>query len=80
MMQQATALAIACIRCFVFENLTEKFICLVLEEFTLVSDPAEQAKGHQLLARAELIRENPQRMVESAIPAESCILIDSCRL
>ena len=64
MMLQAIALAITCFICFAFENLTERFICLVLEEFALVGNPAEQAIGHQLLARAGLIRERPQRMVE----------------
>jgi hypothetical protein len=64
MMLQAIALAITCFQCFAFENLTKRFICLVLEEFALVGNPAEQAIGHQLLARAGLIRERPQAMVE----------------
>jgi hypothetical protein len=73
MMLQAIALTITCFICFAFENLTERFICLVLEEFALIGNPDEQAIGHQLLARAELIRERRQRMVEQAIPAQDCI-------
>ena len=79
-MLQAIALAITCFLFFAIENLTERFICLVLEEFALVGNPAEQANGHQLPARAGLIRERPQRMVESVMPAEDCLLIDSCGL
>jgi hypothetical protein len=41
MMLQAIALAITCVICFAFENLTEGFICLVLEEFALVGNAAE---------------------------------------
>ncbi len=79
-MPQAVALAITCFICFANENLTESFICLILKEFELVDNPAEQAIGDQLLARAGLIRERPQRMVEEAMPAEDCLLIDSCGL
>jgi hypothetical protein len=43
MMLQAIALAITCFICFAFGNLTEWFICLVLEEFALVGNPAEHA-------------------------------------
>jgi hypothetical protein len=64
MMLQAIALAITGFIGFAVENLTEKFICLVLEEFALDGNPVEQAIGHELLARAGLIRERPQRMVE----------------
>jgi hypothetical protein len=64
MMLQAIALAITCFICCAFENLTNWFIRLVLEEFALVGNPAEQAIGDQLLARAGLIPERPQRMVE----------------
>jgi hypothetical protein len=80
MMLQAIALAITCFIGFAIENLTESFICLVLEEFALVGNPAEEAIGDQLLARAGLIREHPQRMVESTMPAEDSLLIDSCGL
>jgi hypothetical protein len=80
MMPHAIALAIACFIRLAFENLTERFICLVLEEFALVGNPAEQAIGDQLLARAGLIRERPQRMVESPMPAEDCLLIGQCGL
>ena len=59
-MLQAIALAITCCIRFAFENLTERFICLVLEEFALVGIPAEQVSGDQLLARAGLVRERPQ--------------------
>jgi hypothetical protein len=64
MMLQAIALAIACFICFAYENLTNWFIRLVLEEFTLVGNAAEQAMGVQLRARAGLILGRPQRMVE----------------
>jgi hypothetical protein len=80
MMPQAIALAIVRFICFALENLTERFICLVLEEFALVGNPAEQAMGDQLLAIAGLIPERPQRMVEYAMPAEDFLLIDSCGL
>ena len=79
-MPQAIDLAIACFLCLAFERLTERFICLVLEEFALVGHPAEEAMGHRLPARAGLIRERPQRMVETAIPAEDCVLIGRCGL
>jgi hypothetical protein len=46
------------------ENLIEIFICLVLEKFAFVGTPAEQGIGDQLLARAGLVHEPPQRMVE----------------
>ena len=42
MMLQAIALAITCFICFAFENLTETFICLVLEKFELLGIPANQ--------------------------------------
>jgi len=70
MMLQVIALAIRCLIGFVFEDLAKSFICLVLEEFALIGNPAEQAIGHQLLARAGLIRERLQRMIEQAMPAE----------
>ena len=79
-MLQAIALATTCFICFAFENLAERFICLVLEEFALVGKPAEEAISHQILARARLIRERPQRMVEQAMPVEDFLLIDSCGL
>jgi hypothetical protein len=41
-MPQAIALAIAWFACLVFDNLTERFIHLVLEEFALLGNPAEQ--------------------------------------
>ena len=44
-MPQAIALAITCLACFVFDNLTERSIGLVLEEFALVGNPAEQVMG-----------------------------------
>ena len=75
-MPQAIALAITWFMCFVFENLTNKFICLVLEEFPLVGNPAEEAIGHQLLARARLIRERPRPVVEQTMPETDLILID----
>ena len=80
MMLQAIALAITSFSGFAFENLTGRFIRLVLEEFALVGNPVEQAIGHELLARAGLIRERPQRMAELAMPAGDCLLIDSCGL
>jgi hypothetical protein len=46
------------------EILTERFIRLVLEKFALVGNPAQQLIGDQLLARAGLIQERPQGMVE----------------
>ena len=79
-MLQAIALAITRFACFAFESLSERFICLVLEEFALVGNPAEQVIGDQLLARAGLLHERPQRMVEEAMPAEDCLLIDWCGL
>jgi hypothetical protein len=63
-MLQAIAVAITCFICFAFENLTERFICLVLEESSLVGNLAEQGIGDQLLARAGLIHERSQGMVE----------------
>ena len=63
-MLHAITLAITCFMCFALESLTERFICLVLEEFALVGNLAEQVIGRQLMARAGLIRERPQRMVE----------------
>ena len=80
MMPQAIALAITCFVCFDVENITERFICLVLEEFALVGNPAEQATGYQLLTRAGLIRGRLQQMVEYAMPAEDCLLIVPCGL
>jgi hypothetical protein len=80
MMLQAIALAITCVVGFAFDNLTESFICLILEEFALVVNPAEQAIVHQLLDRAGLIRESPQRTVEQAMPGEDCVLIGLCGL
>jgi hypothetical protein len=44
-MLQAIALAITCLICFVLENLTERFIRLVLEKVALVGNPAEQVIG-----------------------------------
>src|SRR5258707_9545546 len=64
MMLQAIALAITCFIWLASEALAERFICLVLEELALAGNPAEQSTGHQLLARAQLIRERPRRMVE----------------
>ena len=63
-MLHVIALAIARFIRFAFENLTEKFICLVLEESRFVGNPAEQAIRHQLPARAGLIRESPQLTIE----------------
>jgi hypothetical protein len=73
MKQQAIALAITRFIRFVFENLAERFICLVLEEFALVGNLAEQEIVHQLLARAGRTGERPQRMVDSTMPAEDCL-------
>ena len=79
-MLQAIALTITCFICFALENLTERFIRLVLEESALVGNRAERAIGHQLLARAGLIRERPQGMVEQATPTVDYQLIDFCGL
>jgi hypothetical protein len=59
-MLQAIAIAITCFIGFASENLTESFIRLVLEEFAVVGNPAEQVSGDRLLARAGLVRERPQ--------------------
>jgi hypothetical protein len=56
------------------------FIRIVLEKSAVFGNPAEQAIGEQLLARGARIHERPQRMVESAIRADDCLLIDSCGL
>jgi len=37
-MPQTSVLAITCFLCFALENLTEMFICLVLEEFAPVGN------------------------------------------
>jgi hypothetical protein len=44
-MLQAIALALTCPSWFAFDNLIERFIGLILEEFALVGNPAEQAIG-----------------------------------
>jgi hypothetical protein len=44
-MLQTIALAITRSLCFAFEDLPERYIRLVLEEFALVGNPAEQVKG-----------------------------------
>ena len=49
---QAIVHAINCFVCLAYEDLTEKSIRYVLEEFALVGDPAEQVRNDQLLARA----------------------------
>jgi hypothetical protein len=63
-MLQAIAIAIACCLCFVLESLKATFIRLVLEKSALVGSPAEQVMGDQLLARAGLVHERLQRIVE----------------
>jgi hypothetical protein len=80
MMPQVIALAIRCFIDFAFENLANWFIRLVLEEFALINNAAEEAMGDQLLVRARLSHERPRRMVEQTIPADDCLLIDSCGL
>ena len=60
--------------------LSERSTRAVLEKFALIDNPAEQVIGDRLVARAELIRERPQGMVEQAMPAEDCLLIDLCGL
>jgi hypothetical protein len=76
MKPQATALAITCLIGFAFNNLAERFIRLVLEEFALLGNPTEKAIGHQLPARVGLTGERPQRMVEYAMPVEDNLEID----
>jgi hypothetical protein len=41
MTPQAIALAIACLVCFAFQWLAERFICLVHEELTLLGNLGE---------------------------------------
>jgi hypothetical protein len=80
-MLHAITLAITCFTCFAFEHPMKQFIPLVPEEFSLAGNPAEQSVARQLLPRAELIHEQPERMVEEAMPgAGSLILIDLCGL
>ena len=80
MMQQATALAITCVKSLVFENRTEKCIRPVLEEFALIRNPAEHTMARQLQPRAGLVREHPRPMVEwAATMGGTLILIDSVR-
>jgi hypothetical protein len=54
--------------CLAFENLIERFIRPVLEEFAIVGKPAEQRKGHRLVIRQVLVLERPWRMDGSAVP------------
>ena len=79
-MLQAIALAIRCFICFEIENLTERFICLVLEEIALAGNLAEQAIGYQLLARAGLIQESRPQIFGTAKLVGVYMLIGLCGL
>jgi hypothetical protein len=63
-MPQAITIAIARFRGFVYENLTDRFIRFVLEQFALVSSPAEQVIGDQPLARAGPVHDHSGRLVK----------------